>query len=209
MKNFKWLQNLTIAFVLVGIGASASPKSDKRATDITNNIVEQFDEYKRAEGWKENAKPFMPVLPRGYYIARVIDVIDGDNIAVLKDGKRENIRLYGIDAPELDQPYGEESKAFLHSRFFDKRVIVYELEMDRYNRPVALVIEVGMDTAYDAGMEQVSHGLAWAYRHYSDLYEQEDSAAQLQEIGLWRDKNPTPPWEHRKQKRQKANNTPK
>lgn len=40
-----------------------------------------------------------------------IEVLDGDTIAYYENDKRVRVRLYGIDAPELDQKYGKESKA--------------------------------------------------------------------------------------------------
>ena len=44
---------------------------------------------------------------------KVIKVSDGDTITVLQDKRQIKVRLYGIDAPELKQPYGKKSKQFL------------------------------------------------------------------------------------------------
>lgn len=42
---------------------------------------------------------------------KVTKVIDGNNIVCEKDNKEQvNVKLYGIDSPDLDQPYGEEVK---------------------------------------------------------------------------------------------------
>ena len=61
-------------------------------------------------------------------LARVVEVTDGNTIIIepledpapfslLKDnpfgievGKPEKVRLYGIDAPEMDQPYGDKAR---------------------------------------------------------------------------------------------------
>lgn len=51
-------------------------------------------------------------------------------------------------------------------------------------------------------------GMAWHYKQYEseqpkedrEIYPQAELAAQTQMIGLWKDKNSTPPWEFRKQK---------
>ena len=48
--------------------------------------------------------------------ARVVGVHDGDTITALTDDKRQlKVRLHGIDAPELGQPFGQASKRALSS----------------------------------------------------------------------------------------------
>ena len=58
----------------------------------------------------------------------------------------------------------------------------------------------------DANVEQVRRGMAWVYLRYvplgSPLYEAEANA-RLQKLGLWRGKNPVPPWEWRAQRRER------
>ena len=43
-------------------------------------------------------------IPRGEMTARVVRVIDGDSLLVTVDGRREEVRLAGIDTPELKAP---------------------------------------------------------------------------------------------------------
>jgi len=60
--------------------------------------------------------------------------------------------------------------------------------------------------SFDAGLSQVSAGLAWWYRKYAkeqptgDLpkYEKAELAAQSRHQGLWSDKSPIAPWDWRK-----------
>ena len=44
---------------------------------------------------------------------KVVSIHDGDTITVLQDKQQVKVRLFGIDAPELNQPYGKKSKRFL------------------------------------------------------------------------------------------------
>ena len=45
------------------------------------------------------------------FTARVVGVHDGDTLTALTGDKRElKVRLHGIDAPELGQPFGQASK---------------------------------------------------------------------------------------------------
>jgi endonuclease YncB( thermonuclease family) len=70
--------------------------------------------------------------------------------------------------------------------------------VDKYGRTVARVTCAGID----ANSEQVRAGMAWAYRQYLT----DESIAKLEEqarrdkVGLWQDKNPTPPWDYRHKK---------
>ena len=45
----------------------------------------------------------------------VILIADGDTITVVNNGKPEKIRLYGIDAPESKQAFGNEANNFTYA----------------------------------------------------------------------------------------------
>ena len=121
-------------------------------------------------------------------------VVDGDSIT-------KNIRLYGIDAPEFDQKYGKSAKKFLNGLVKNKRVVCFKHSRDRYNRIVAECFADGENV--NAAM--VRNGYAWAYRQYGDDFGKLEDQARKNKLGLWRDDNPTPPWEYRKQKRKENN----
>ena len=72
-------------------------------------------------------------------------------------------------------------------------------DIDEYGRAVAFVY-VG---SLNVNLEQVKRGFAWAYREYLDTpYASEfylaEKEARNKELGLWKQANPTPPWERRK-----------
>lgn len=144
--------------------------------------------------------------------ARVVRVPDGDTIRLeppysipgvrtYKDGTIA-VRLRGVDAPELSQPYGRESKAHLEGLVLGKTVRVEIKDIDRYGRIVGYVRVNGTNV----NLEQVRKGYAWAYAEYldrpyaSEFYEAENEARKNR-LGLWRESNPTPPWEYRKGRR--------
>jgi len=156
----------------------------------------------------------------GDIYGRVIGVSDGDTISVLDDQRQvHKIRLAGIDAPEKAQAFGQTSKAGLSAMVFNREVEVVGRKRDRYGRIVAKVLVA--ETACtlpdcprmnDAGLLQVRAGLAWWYRAYAQEQASEDRAsyeaaeanARQQRMGLWQDKDPTPPWGWRRQPRQAA-----
>ncbi|MFL1707055.1 thermonuclease family protein [Campylobacter sp. MOP7] len=60
---------------------------------------------------------------------KVIKVADGDTITILNPQKKQiKVRLYGIDAPEKKQAYGEKSRKFLDSMIAGKNVTNEEKE---------------------------------------------------------------------------------
>lgn len=128
---------------------------------------------------------------------RVIGVSDGDTIRVL-NGDRQQIkcRMYGIDAPESSQDYGQRSKAALSDAIYQKMVSVEILDQDQYGRSVCRIFLNGVDV----NKVQLQRGMAWHYKRYSQdaAYSQAESAARQQRLGLWSDSHPTPPWSFRR-----------
>ncbi len=135
---------------------------------------------------------------------KVVGVADGDTITVLDaTNTQHKIRLQGLDAPEKAQPFGQKSKQSLHQLVHSKHVIVEFQKKDKYGRTVGKVLFNGTDIC----LEQIKLGMAWHYKQYEseqpkedrEIYAQAELSARTQAIGLWKDKNLTPPWEFRKQ----------
>jgi len=129
-------------------------------------------------------------------------VADGDTVTFVPDDKSEDewkIRLAEIDAPESDQPGGKESTQFLKDMALLKDAKIKVINTDRYGRKVAKVY-VGRKCMNKAMLQE---GLAWHYKDYSKSteYRQLMESAQSQKKGVFRQKNPIPPWEWRKQKK--------
>ena len=150
----------------------------------------------------------------GYQLTgRVVAVADGDTITVLDAAQRQTkVRLSGIDAPEKKQPYGTRSKQYLSGLVFGKVVEVEWKKHDRYGRILGTVLVPDENCAaadcaktVDAGLAQLSAGLAWHYKQYAkeqprgerERYAAAETAAHLKRFGLWADPRPTPPWEWR------------
>ena len=125
---------------------------------------------------------------------KVVSIHDGDTITILQNKTQIKVRLFGVDAPELKQPYGKKSKQFLANLIAGKVVEVEENGKDRYKRTIGTVYLNGVDI----NAQMVANGYAWAYRKFSKKYTAHESKAKSQKLGLWRDKEPTPPWEWRK-----------
>ena len=135
---------------------------------------------------------------------KVVNVADGDTLTVLDDKKTQHkIRLQGIDAPEKSQPFGQKSKQSLSQLVHSKMVTVEFEKKDKYGRTVGKVLLNDTDVC----LEQIKLGMAWHYKKYAseqpktdrEIYAQAEQLAKSQGIGLWRDKNPMPPWDFRQQ----------
>jgi micrococcal nuclease len=127
---------------------------------------------------------------------RVCGVTDGDTISVLQDGRAVKLRLYGIDCPEKHQAFGMRARQFTSSLAFGKEVEVRPVDRDRYGRLIAWVY-VGPRCLNE---ELLRAGFAWHFKRYSrDSHLAElELQARTARSGLWRDPEPTPPWEFRK-----------
>ena len=134
---------------------------------------------------------------------KVVKVADGDTITILDVNKTQHkIRLQGIDAPEKAQAFGEKSKQSLYDMVHGKTVQVSFTKNDKYGR---IVGKVFLDTQ-DICHQQIKSGLAWHYKKYQDEQPEEDRSAystseltaKNQQLGLWSEPQPMPPWDYRK-----------
>jgi endonuclease YncB( thermonuclease family) len=117
-----------------------------------------------------------------------VKVTDGDSLIV--GGKR--VRLYGVDAPELDQtcldanhtPYrcGVAARTYLLSLILNKRVECLTGTIDIYNRIIATCSVDGKDL----GEQMVRAGMAIDYARYSKgVYAAAEAEARENLRGIW------------------------
>jgi len=108
----------------------------------------------------------LPAFPVSAELSGKCHVIDGDTIVI----KRTKIRLAGIDAPELDKPFGQKSKWEM-VKICKGQVITAKLNGERSHD--RLVGTCHLPDGTDIGAELIRRGLAldWAkfsggrYRH--------------------------------------------
>lgn len=126
----------------------------------------------------------------------VVRVRDGDSIVVQRGGVGIEVRLDGIDSPELTQAFGRKAKNFTASLALGKTVRLVGKGRDRYGRELA---EVFFSDGSSLNRELLSAGYAWWFRKYSTdrSLESLEQTARKERRGLWAVKNPTPPWDFR------------
>ena len=132
---------------------------------------------------------------------QITKVSDGDS---LRSGALR-IRLFGIDAPELNQECKDQNGRIwgcgiaAHSQLVTLIGTKKELQcslrdVDRYGR---LIMQC-FSGSTDIGAAMVQSGHALAYRHFSNLYIAEEEQAKTALKGIWRGTF-SPPWEWRRQ----------
>lgn len=128
---------------------------------------------------------------------KVVGISDGDTIKILYKNRPVKVRLYGIDCPERTQPFGTKARKFTSQLCFGKIVQVIFHGKDRYGRILGQVI---LPNGRNLNEELVKNGFAWYYEKYVNdptLYRLEKEARE-EELGLWKQSNPIPPWDFRK-----------
>jgi micrococcal nuclease len=138
-------------------------------------------------------------LPAGAaaFGAVVSRVTDGDTVWVRPEdgGPPQHVRIEGIDAPEICQAFGAQSREALMRQVLNRRVTVVPDGRDDYQRTVAR-LRLGRA---DVGRWMVKNGYAWSYRFRGDPgpYHREETRARSRQLGLWEARDPESPRDFR------------
>ena len=143
--------------------------------------------------------------------AEVLSVHDGDSITARRVGAKQEkphkVRIYGIDCPELGQPYGDAARELAEQVLAGKTVEIVPAQKGKsYRREVGGIVLVSdMIVIQDA---LVSAGLAWVDDRFCklpvcDLWRLHQREAKSAGRGLWADEAAVPPWTWRKMQRAK------
>ena len=134
---------LFVAVFLLGSGRKSTSRPSyggRRKPNLRSKKTQRVKQY------EFNPKYFKPFEGKAH-------VIDGDTIVV----KRQKVRLAGVNAPELDQAWGQKSKWEMVKILKGKVVKVVPNGETSYDRIVATCF---IDGDKDIGAELISRGLA-------------------------------------------------
>jgi micrococcal nuclease len=134
---------------------------------------------------------------------KVVGVADGDTIRVLVHRDEVTVRLEGIDAPEANQSFGNQSKQALSRMVFGQEVAVRYTTEDRAGRMVGTILIEGDNI----NAKMIEDGWAWHFKEYGEdqRFTDLERKAKSAKRGLWVDRDPLPPWEFRaRQKREQG-----
>ena len=119
----------------------------------------------------------------------VVEVSDGDTLK-LSDGK--TFRLYGVNAPEVKEPFFEEAKAFTENLTLNKEISFEQEEnykVDKFGRTLGYVFIGGVNL----NIELVRNGLARVVLYekrakikYQDELLSAEKEAKEKKLGVWK-----------------------
>lgn len=104
--------------------------------------------------------PSAAPLPEKETLTGAAYITDGDTIKI----KKTQIRLFGIDAPEMNHPYGKKAKWALHALCKGQTVRAEITEKDEYGRTVA---KCYLPDGRDLSAEMVKQGMAIDWPKFS------------------------------------------
>lgn len=127
---------------------------------------------------------------------KVERVVDGDTLEILLNGKKEKLRLIGVDTPEMKKPntpimfYGEEASQYTKKRL-DKKTIELEWDINRKDQYDRLLAYVWIDGEL-FNRTLVSEGYARIATFppnvkYVDKFKKDQEDARQKQKGLWKE----------------------
>lgn len=126
----------------------------------------------------------------------VVKVVDGDTIEVYIEGKRERVRLLGIDTPELHrpekgvEPFAQEASDYTRRRLSGRRVkLIRDPDSDDRDKYGRLLRFVELPDGSDFSAELVEEGYARVLLDYScsrkQIYLDLQKEARESGVGMW------------------------
>ncbi len=191
-KPVKPIYSYVVLILAVGVVASLSYFSGDDEKPARRNAAPRSEQVQRRTATRAEAEV---ICGRCKYVQ------DGDSLLFIPRGENTEVkvRLFGVDAPERNQAWADESRDNLRKLIGEQEIRLQVVDVDQYGRRVA---KVYVGETY-VNLEQLKAGMAWLYERFCDPEEDADliSAAQSAQngrVGLWSDSSALNPREHRR-----------
>ncbi len=152
------MEILLLVLFLAGVAIFAISRKPRRKRKRTTPAPPLFD-------FKVQPAPFDPSIATTTLEVTTLNgfaqIVDGDTLIIQKT----QIRLFGIDAPELNHPFGKNAKWALVNLCKGKKIRAEITARDDYGRTVA---HCYLDDGRDLSAEMVSLGLAIDWPKFSN-----------------------------------------
>ena len=130
-----------------------------------------------------------------------MDVVDGEDIAVLSQGHLVKVKLIAVAAPDKNQTFAGIARQHLADLILNKYVVVrYSALRDGY------IVGQVLFEKMDVGAQMLRDGVGWYNKSDETLlgelerrvYQGSQDAARGERRGLWQEESPVSPWDYRK-----------
>ena len=136
-----------------------TPDRDRSQASVTAPRRTPSSDARGREPWRTRSVSASPIRQKRTLKGRAY-VVDGDTIKL----EKTNVRLFGIDAPELDHPYGKKAMWDLRKICAGQTITAEVIEEDTHGRTVA---QCFLPDGTDLSAEMVKRGLALDWPKFS------------------------------------------
>lgn len=152
----EFLPLILFLFIGVFVAAVLSRRTDTRQTQQNRTTLQHknsvaFQPFDKRNARQQSARP---IVQGSAY------VVDGDTMVI----KKTQIRLFGVDAPEINHPYGKKAKWALVSLCKGQEIRAEIIEKDDHGRTVARCY---LQDDRDLSAEMVKLGMAIDWPKFS------------------------------------------
>ena len=189
------LLSLVGVLVALAVAVCAGPAGCGRPGE--RSLVAPTDTIRASALSRILNRPAVPVVlasTTGFHLMQVRRLVDADTYEVepAGGGGRARLRLVGVDAPEVDQPFGRQATSLLSPLLLRRWCWVRVAGVDQYGRNLAVVrLRVGAfasprTVALDSLL--VARGWAWAHAPsgQTPAWAGQQQAAVTAALGLWK-----------------------
>ncbi|KQX61127.1 thermonuclease family protein [Paenibacillus sp. Root444D2] len=137
-----------------------------------------------------------PAAIAGRERVKVERIVDGDTLEVTMKGKKEKVRLIGVDTPETKKPntpvmfYGKEASAYTKKRL-EKETVELEFDVDKKDQYDRWLVYVWIgEELFNRTLVQEGYARMATYPpniKYVDAFKKDQETARNQKKGLWKD----------------------
>lgn len=168
--------------------AKTEPTNNSQPKETSVNADE--DEVKSNDNTQKEID-----IESDFVTAKVTNIVDGDTIDVLIDGKEERLRLLLVDTPETNspnkpvQPFGPEATEFAEKTLSGKEVkLEFDgPERDKYDRLLVYLWigdKIFNQMLLEEGLARIAYIYDPPYKHY-DAFVTAEKKAKSSKKGIW------------------------
>ena len=170
-------------------------KSLERGLALALAVVLSFTSVAVADNGWQTLPPLSTSIPKAAVRAYVTDTIDGDTVLAYMNGRREKVRMKGVDTPETVaphtpvQPWGKASSKYTREQLLHKYVWIETAHGAKHDMFGRLLAYVYLADGSCHNETLVLKGLGRVQRHYKfdriDQYDQIEKKAKQDKVGIW------------------------